>query len=422
MRNQTILAVFLATIFLSACAFAERGGDGGSFHSSGGGGGRGGGGAGRSAGSAFGGSRGFNGWGRASGYSPRGGGWNRSQGYYQRPWGRPNNGYQRYGGTNGWTGRSYPSNSFSRTATTRGWGGTLRPSNYDRSQVPSRLRGMGVGSLPPARVGLRGPGAVPRYSRIPAPRTGPTGGAFHGTTFTRSRMNSRAVRDQMAQVAGNREFGRTANLYNATENRVGRYYWHNWNGVNYCHYYDGWGCNWYGWNCGGGLFWSCWWGGNWWWYDPYYARWDFWWDNAWWWDNPYNADVVYAYDGDGYVPSGDVSAPTDQAPPPAQGAPSAQDQVPSGDVQTYDRNQDQGGPARGVFDSPDGSREVRVTGEGGDAFLYDMVKSGPKPVYLDSNVKDVEYSKPSKGKPMSIVVILKDGTFELFDAQGKRLS
>jgi hypothetical protein len=70
------------------------------------------------------------------------------------------------------------------------------------------------------------------------------------------------------------------------------------------------------------------------------------------------------------------------------------------------------------FKSRDGSRTVKLFGE--DAFLYDTDQDGTdnKPVYLASGVKEVKFSKSSAWKPMQIMLILNDGSFEMFDSDG----
>jgi hypothetical protein len=70
------------------------------------------------------------------------------------------------------------------------------------------------------------------------------------------------------------------------------------------------------------------------------------------------------------------------------------------------------------FQSPDGSRMVKIT-EDGDAFLYDTSDSPhpAKPQYLDSNVIGVEFTTAESGR-MRIQLTLKDGTFMLFNRDG----
>jgi hypothetical protein len=203
----------------------------------------------------------------------------------------------------------------------------------------------------------------------------------------------------MNNFANNRSFMSKVNGYNRTENIAGRYYWHNGNGYNYCHYNDGYGCNWYGCYDGGNCFWSCYYGNNWWWYDQANACWDYWDNNNWWYQNPYNVNQVDVYNNGDYVPADDSQ----------ESSPAAAVDQPSADSQ-------------GVYDSADGTRQVKVTGEDKDAFLFD--KANPpdfQPVYLSSGVQDVKFSNSQNGKPLQIAVVLADGSFDLFDDRGQHV-
>ena len=76
-------------------------------------------------------------------------------------------------------------------------------------------------------------------------------------------------------------------------------------------------------------------------------------------------------------------------------------------------------PAGRVFNSPDGTRMVKVSGSGEDAFLYDTANPPAfQPIYLASGVKEVKISNTSNGRPLQIMLILNDGSFDLFDDQG----
>jgi len=204
-------------------------------------------------------------------------------------------------------------------------------------------------------------------------------------------MSSISVRNNMASI-NNAGFRSQIHTFNSRETVAGQYYWHNYNGLNFCHYYDRWGCNWYGWNCGAGFYWSCWWGNNWWWYDPTGYRWCYWYDGWWWWQNPDNVTDVYVYNNGEYVPS-------NQEQTQAQAAGSVSQ------IRT--------------FSSKDGTRTVKLAGDSNDAFLYDAGEAPAfQPKYLASGVKDVRFSNTSNGKPLQIMLDLTDGSFELYDAEG----
>jgi hypothetical protein len=216
--------------------------------------------------------------------------------------------------------------------------------------------------------------------------------------------------------------------YNAHENVVGHYYWHNYNGNNFCHYYDRWGCNWYGWNCGSSFYWSCWWGNYWWWYDPAYYRWCYWYDGWWWWQNPADVTVTYVYNNGQYIPeqsanvqgaqqqgAQDNSAQSQSAPAPDSSYSSVPpEEETSAAVPTVE-------PLSIItFRSKDGSRMVKLAGN--DAFLYDTTATPAfRSKYVASNVTAVRFSKASDGS-LQITLVLKDGSTQLYDADGNTVA
>lgn len=150
----------------------------------------------------------------------------------------------------------------------------------------------------------------------------------------------------------------------------------------YIRYVDAYGYPWYGYYGGASYFWLRYHRDYWWWRDPY-DRWLYYDRGGWWHPGP----------------SGVVMVPVHDAPQPP--APT---------------------PKGGSFRSPDGKRLVEVTGERDDAFLYD--NSGTHPVYLKtlaSGVERVRFSGGAGGRPLRILLDLKDGTFELFDESGRPL-
>ena len=235
------------------------------------------------------------------------------------------------------------------------------------------------------------------HSRINLPHTGPGGAALHARVITPMGHNNVVIQGHMRSITGNVAFSAQINNFNAHENIANHYYWHTWNGMNYCHYYDPWGYHWYGWYLGGSCFWTRYYWNRWWWYDPVYFRWCYWNDGGWYWQDPANAEVVYVYDNGQYVPSnGNTSTEVNSNPNPNPDAP---------------------GPAV-EYPSKDGTRMVKITG--GDAFLYDTGDSGVdnKPFFLASDVKEVRYSKTHNGQPLQIMVVFNDGSFKLFDSDG----
>ncbi len=276
----------------------------------------------------------------------------------------------------------------------------------------------------------------------------------------------------MATFAGNKGFLGRVNALNRTGVVPNRAYWNNWNGNNFCYYRDGWGCNWYGWGCGAGFFWAQYYADNWWWQDPWTANWCYWNDGCWNWADPVN-NTVYIYENGNYVPSensgdgtadaapsgtsdnGYAQAPSDNnappqepadngnttPPPPADESNNTSAQSPA-DIARYaepppvgdngvgsDGSQSAQAPLQAgqegtnpggmlKFQSPDGSRLVKVT-EDGDAFLYDTGNSSSpaKPVYLDSNVIGVNFKDSGTGT-LRIELIHKDGSLAQFNRNG----
>ena len=226
----------------------------------------------------------------------------------------------------------------------------------------------------------------------------------------------------MAAIAGNRTFMAKVAATTPTLAMRNHYYWHTWNGYNYCTYYDPYGCSWYGWNCGAGFFWSQYYCGNWWWYDPWWGRWCWWDDGGWWWQDPATT-TVYVYNNGSYAPTDSNTAANNNSTtynPDDYGGPVYGDDGQKADgnesIEPNKASEDQ--DATVDFLSQDGSVKVTVSAQG-DAFLYKMRGSKPsgKPVFLDSNVEEVKFSN-SGGKNEKILLIYKDGSFTTYNADG----
>ncbi|HXC63290.1 MAG TPA: hypothetical protein VNZ67_02975, partial [bacterium] len=76
--------------------------------------------------------------------------------------------------------------------------------------------------------------------------------------------------------------------------------------------------------------------------------------------------------------------------------------------------------AGGTFDSPDGSRRVKLVTDGsGDAFLYDTTDPPAfSPVYLGGQVQGVRFSDTSQGQPLEIQLTKTDGSTSIVDQFG----
>jgi len=235
-------------------------------------------------------------------------------------------------------------------------------------------------------------------------------------------MNGAVVRSQMSVVA-RPQLTAQISVYNRTEVVPNHYYWHTYNGWNYCHYYDPYGYHWYGWYVGNSCFWSRYWSGHYWWWDPAYYHWCYWNDGWWWWQDPANVNAVYVYDNGNYVNAASVGE-TASADAPSN--------APSGEGMDSSNSNGQPGPDPAdstaktlppvsvdkVLNSKDGTRQVKIIG--GDAFLYDTVASDndSKPVFLSDNVQSVKFLPTKNGNPPGVAVTLTDRTVQTYDSEG----
>jgi hypothetical protein len=233
------------------------------------------------------------------------------------------------------------------------------------------------------------------HSIIRAPRKGPDRRPLTATALSPRTYNDNLVRAQMSLIDQD-SWRKTINQLNLSETQPNRYYWHKSKSFNYCHYLDASGSQWYGWYAGDNYFWTRCYGDLWWWYDSDFNRWCFWNEGWWWWQDPYHVGDLYFYNGDQYIACN-----------------SANDQV---EVTTA------GVPNPVVTFSPDRTRQVKIFGNGQDAFLYDTaVPPSFNPIYLASKVQKVEFVDPGDGGPYEIDLTLEDGTLNYFDLQGNPL-
>ncbi|HJT24765.1 MAG TPA: hypothetical protein VJ873_09325, partial [bacterium] len=216
---------------------------------------------------------------------------------------------------------------------------------------------------------------------------------FRLKDFSRAQMGRREVKRHMKDVVTSPQFFKEMDHIRAADRNPNFYYWHKWNNHRYCHYIDHWGAHWYGWAVGPSFYWTRYNAGYWWWYDTNFGRWCFWQDGWWWWHDPYHVNVVYVYDNGNYIPS----------------EPERED-VPV--VEPQDSR---------AYRSPDGTRLVKVVGKEEDAFLYDTAAPPSfNPVYLASGVKEVRFSSTLGGRPLQVLLILRDESFSLFDDLGNQ--
>jgi hypothetical protein len=230
------------------------------------------------------------------------------------------------------------------------------------------------------------------HSTIGYPRMGPDHMALSANAFSPRRFNDPLVRNHMALVDG-ADWRVRIGGFERTEFEPGRYYWHNGEGFNYCHYVDGSGYHWWGWYLGNQFFWTRNFGGRYWWYDSGFNRWCFWNEGFWWWQDPYHVGDLYCYNNDTYVPTN-----------------SADDQVVVTSPETSNFQ---------TYTSLDGTRMVKVATDTQDAFLYDTASTPSfSPIYLASGVQSVQFSDTSNGRPLEVILKLNDGSFDMFDGNG----
>ena len=264
---------------------------------------------------------------------------------------------------------------------------------YAQGYVRQKLQKMGVSSEPSLitdRAEMMNTDKT--HSIIRFPQKGADHQPITAAVVSPRHFNDGVVRDNM-KLVNSSEWQNHINGFNSTENQVGHYYWHSDEGINYCHYLDASGYNWYGWYAGDQYFWTRNFNGRWWLYDSDFNRWCFWNNDFWWWQDPNHVGDLYCYNNDNYIPSN-----------------SAEDQVVV--TASSDANM------RSI-PSSDGTRIVKLDEQTQDAFLYDTANPPSfDPVYLASGVESVEFSDTSNGRPMEIILKLNDGSFDLFDAKG----
>ncbi len=264
---------------------------------------------------------------------------------------------------------------------------------YQPGYVRKKLQKLGVAKIPyPLSDRSQLLDDDRSHSIIRVPRKGSNHQVLTAKALSPRNFNDGLVRGPMSLIDQD-SWRQTINQLNLSETKPNHYYWHTTKSFNYCHYLDASGNQWYGWYAGDSYFWTRCYGDLWWWYDPDFNRWCFWSEGWWWWQDPYHVGDLYFYNGDQYIPCN-----------------SANDKVEVTTIMT---------PNPVITVSPDGTRQVKVVGEGQDAFLYDAtVPPAFTPIYLASKVQKVEFVDPGDGGPDEINVTLSDGTVNYFDLQG----
>ncbi|NNN04878.1 MAG: hypothetical protein HKL90_03160 [Elusimicrobia bacterium] len=305
---------------------------------------------------------------------------------------------QGHGGRHGW--------GAGRGGARRAWGASRAQYSYVRPRAP--------------RAPQLWPGARlrPRGARVP-PRTG--FGRTNGRANAWGRPSAWSAQRPSPQwnggwrapdhgaVSGVQGFARRALALQSSETRVNHPYWHDVGGMRYAHWYDG-RRHWYGFYNGPQFYWTRYDDNRWWWYDQGADRWLYWHDNYWWWNNPNAPQTPYVVIGDSYYPYDETlqqpAASADAEPTDSSDAIAAADS-------------NGGGANEQAVVSPDSTREVQIYGERREAFLYDRSSGEPQFLaYLAPGVKSAQFSE-STGDKLQVLLLLLDGTYDVFDAQGR---
>ena len=202
-------------------------------------------------------------------------------------------------------------------------------------------------------------------------------------------------------------------IHNRWDRNDRGYYWHNWNGHQVSHHYDG-SYFWWGFYVGDHYFWTRHWNDRYWWYDPYWHRWCYMRENQWWWQDPARPTIIFIYRDGSYYQYGNTVGGVVLNPdptPPVEAPPADPEPAPAPAPETKS------------FYSADGTRIVQVFGENKDAFLYDAAETPAfEPEWLDSGVTDVRFKLDEAGSLTTIMTLKDDGGFSLFDKDGSPLN
>jgi|GEM_PF-1583814 len=305
----------------------------------------------------------------------------------------------------------------------RGGGSAPRsaPAQVSRPRAPQPMR-MSPGAITRPSGGARPP--AQHFDLRPAPQTGSARPQSRPQNQPQSRPQAQPARSFAGRVnargwgapdhrsiVASKDFTTRAFVHEKDERQVNHIYWHADGGQKYAHWYDG-NVHWYGFYNGPRFYWTRYEDNRWWWYDQNATRWLYWHDGYWWWHDPANAAAMYVVVNDSYYPYAEVAADPSIAPGAApddsSSAMSVVDAAGKGVHGNFAKR------------SPDGTREIQVYGDRREAFLYDLTGGGdPRFIaYLATGVKHVTFSEAS-GSDMQIMLLMLDGSYEVFDADGR---
>ncbi len=131
------------------------------------------------------------------------------------------------------------------------------------------------------------------HSDPSAPRKGPDG------TPWKVEANDHTPRGAAIAQMAEPDFFNQIGDWNKSEIKPRTYYWHAFNGTNYCHLRDGSGNQWYGWVEGPAFHWVLYRSGHFWWHDSYAER-SLYFDRGYWWWQGRRKDQFQVYLEDGH--------------------------------------------------------------------------------------------------------------------------
>ncbi len=248
-------------------------------------------------------------------------------------------------------------------------------------------------------------------------------------------INSRPLPSRTAPnhttIVNNKTIINNIHNWNRSEIVPGRYYWHEHDGMRFCHRYEH-GFHWWGFYIGSLYYWTRYYDDLWWWYDPIWHRWCYHRHGWWWWQDPVNVRIIYVYRNGAYsrvdeTPGGIVVQPPDTTTPPSQpdepAPPTDPTQPPTDPTPTPTPDPQ---PVAVEVYSQDGTRLVRIQPEKQEAFLYALASNENNEVqetylaYLGEGVAKIVFKNDADGHVDQILTLTaNDATFVLFDKDGK---
>jgi hypothetical protein len=148
----------------------------------------------------------------------------------------------------------------------------------------------------PKPIVLKGSDRLSDSEAHSSPQAPPKG--FDGTPWKAEADDHIPRGAAMAQMEESTFFSQIGD-WNKSEIKPRTYYWHAFNGTDYCHYRDAAGNQWYGWAEGSSFRWALYHLGHFWWHDDYAQR-SLYFDRGYWWWQGHRKDQFQVYLEDGH--------------------------------------------------------------------------------------------------------------------------